>query len=450
VIPQTPAESSLAVKALAPSMERIELPALFARSWPAQTPFTPKRQRALVDLSQRILRDVILRNDPASVVLGYWLRRANIGRLAREFCDRVDRSPEVVHVPTGRVFHVAPANVDTVFLYSWAVAYLCGNANIVRVTGQQSPVLARLLALVAEQMETDDELRAANVFLTYAHDDKISGDISKWCTHRVLWGGDETVSYFRSLPLSPHASERAFSSKYSYAVVSASSYRTASDETVASLAQGFFNDVFTFNQMGCSSPHLVIWIGSEPDFEAVVPRFNATLREEIARRNYRGAASNATHRLRHAFDLACEAEVDFNPSEREFLAITLREPARLRKRICGAGLFTHVRANGLAEVVALVEPHDQTITHFGFSSEELCEFARLAGNGGIDRLVPFGEALSFDVIWDGYDLIGDCLRHVLVRSTHPGAQKHSMRSQPGAHSTIPCGDSRATFVATIE
>jgi len=58
---------------------------------------------------------------------------------------------------------------------------------------------------------------------------------------------------------------------------------------------------------------------------------------------------------------------------------------------------------------------DQTVTHFGFSRAELRELAQKAGARGVDRLVPIGEALAFDTTWDGYDLIGDFLRHVTVR-----------------------------------
>ena len=34
--------------------------------------------------------------------------------------------------------------------------------------------------------------------------------------------------------------------------------------------------------------------------------------------------------------------------------------------------------------------------------------------------VPVGEALAFDTTWDGYDLIGDFLRRVTVRSAGSG------------------------------
>lgn len=65
-------------------------------------------------------------------------------------------------------------------------------------------------------------------------------------------------------------------------------------------------------------------------------------------------------------------------------------------------------------------PNDQTITHFGFSPAELRALAQRAGARGVDRLVPVGEALAFDATWDGYDLIGDFLRRVTVRTSAQG------------------------------
>ncbi|HET9516299.1 MAG TPA: gamma-glutamyl phosphate reductase, partial [Actinoplanes sp.] len=38
---------------------------------------------------------------------------------------------------------------------------------------------------------------------------------------------------------------------------------------------------------------------------------------------------------------------------------------------------------------------------------------RLAGRG-IDRVVPFGSALSFAAVWDGYDLLSEFSRITTV------------------------------------
>jgi len=385
-------------------------------------PFSTSRRQTLAQLSRFILHDAALRADAASVALGYWLRRANVDSLAERFDRRQEAAPDTVFVPVGRVFHVAPGNVDTVFVYSWALSYLCGNQNVVRVSSQQNEVLTRLLSVLSQLMRDDAELAASNRFCTYEHNQLISETLSLWSTHRVLWGGDETVTQLRALPLSPHASERTFGSKFSYCVISTAAYLAASEDIVDRLAAGFFNDIFWFDQMACSSPHLLIWIGPVERMDPALDRFHWALAKEIERRRYRGAPSSAIHRLNFIFDLACEADLRTDWHHKEFLAVRLPDGAVWRKEICGAGLFTHVRADHLSQLAERGGQGDQTVTHFGFSRVELRELARRAGAKGVDRFVPVGEALAFDAIWDGYDLIGDFLRHVTVRASNDGTK----------------------------
>jgi hypothetical protein len=410
---------ALQVRLLAPALGPQPLaPQLASLAEPGE-PFSTGRRQTLAQISRAVLQDAGLRADAASVALGYWLRRANVDRLAYEFERRREAAPDTVFVPTGRVFHVAPGNVDTVFVYSWALSYLCGNQNVVRVSGQPSAVLDRLLAVLSSLMQDDAELSGGNRFLTYEHDQALSEALSRWATHRVLWGGDDTVALFRAMPLSPHASERSFGSKFSYSVLGTAAYVAASEAAVERLAGGFFNDIFWFEQMACSSPHLLIWVGPPEQMDAALDRFHCALAQEIGRRGYRGASSSALHRLNFVFDLACETDLRASLGHAEFLAVRLPEGAVWRKEICGAGLFTHVRADRLEQVAEFGAPSDQTITHFGFSPAELRALAQRAGARGVARLVPVGEALAFDATWDGYDLIGDFLRRVTVRT---GAQ----------------------------
>jgi hypothetical protein len=409
-------ENELQVRLLAPSADFQTIRSALSMTGTPGEPFSSSRRRTLAQLSRIILRDPELRADAASVALGYWLRPANIACLAETFERRKEAERDVVFVPVGRVFHVAPGNVDTMFVYSWALSYLCGNLNVVRVSGNASNVLLRLLSLFSLQMTEDPELAEGNRFLTYEHNQDITEQLSHWSTHRVLWGGDDTVNLLRPLPLSPHASERTFGSKFSYSMISTPAYLGASVETVDRLAAGFFNDIFWFDQMACSSTHLVVWVGPAEDLDAALERFHLALAREINRRGYRGAPSSAVLRLNFLFDLACEADLKADLRQKEFLPIRVDNVAALRKRICGAGLFTHARVDTLSQVADLGEQRDQTITHFGFSPVELYELARKAGSKGVDRLVPVGEALSFEATWDGYDLIGDFLRRVIVRA----------------------------------
>ncbi|MGE3707511.1 MAG: acyl-CoA reductase, partial [Vicinamibacterales bacterium] len=182
-------------------------------------PFAAARIDTVARLSSGILRDPTLRQDPASVAAAYWMRKATVTRLKERYVARCASEPGVVRVPVGRVFHVAPSNVDTLFVYSWVLSFLCGNANLVRVSQQQTPVVTALLRVFGELAQQDAELRETNRFVTYEHDAAVTAALSAWCSHRIIWGGDSTVDALRPLALSPHASERLFGSKFSYAVI---------------------------------------------------------------------------------------------------------------------------------------------------------------------------------------------------------------------------------------
>jgi hypothetical protein len=74
------------------------------------------------------------------------------------------------------------------------------------------------------------------------------------------------------------------------------------------------------------------------------------------------------------------------------------------RRWIGAGAFPFAQVDSLLELVPAMNRQDQTFTHFGFTRDELREFALALGGRGVDRIVPFGSALTFGSLWDGYDL----------------------------------------------
>jgi hypothetical protein len=378
-------------------------------------PFAESRINSLAKLSQRLLTDPLLRNDPASVSVAYWLRRAQLLQLAEEHGRRAATEPEILRVPVGRVLHLAPANVDTLFIYSWAIAYLCGNASVVRLSQDSSTVVHALLRVIGALAAEDDELHGANRFVTYGHEDAITTALSSWCAHRVIWGGDEAVAAIRRLPLPPHASERVFGSKYSFAVIDAGRYLAAPGDERARVASGFFNDLFWFDQMACSSPHVVFWLGGVDAAESAADQFEHALQTEVTRRRFEPTVPSAVHRRTHAFGLAISTDVRVVLEHPGFVGVHLRDRSALDKEICGGGLFQHVPVESVADVLAFVDEGDQTLTHWGLEPETLRQMALGAGARGLDRLVPIGQALAFDVVWDGFNLIDDMLRRVRVR-----------------------------------
>jgi Acyl-CoA reductase (LuxC). len=137
------------MRVLAPADDALDLEAFLDPRRPAGAePFSAARMETLARLSSAVLADPVLRQDPASVAVAYWLRRSQVSRLAQQYAHRVAEEPDIVRVPVGRVLHMAPGNVDTLFIYSWTIAYLCGNVSVVRLSQDTGIVVQALLRAI--------------------------------------------------------------------------------------------------------------------------------------------------------------------------------------------------------------------------------------------------------------------------------------------------------------
>jgi hypothetical protein len=91
-------------------------------------------------------------------------------------------------------------------------------------------------------------------------------------------------------------------------------------------------------------------------------------------------------------------------------SVQLTGVGAVRRHWLGAGTICHLTVGSLAELAAGVERRDQTLAQFGFTAEELDGFVTAVAGRGIDRIVPFGSALTFAGVWDGYDLLREFTR----------------------------------------
>lgn len=376
-------------------------------------PFNEKRRDAVSKLSELILSNSILRSDKASVALAFWMRKSQIEKLKKYFLDLSDREKEVVFTPVGNVFHIAPSNVDTIFVYSWVLSFLCGNSNVVRVSEEKNQIVSELIKCINEVMSADNQFCNVNRIITYSHNNKITEEISKWCNHRVIWGGDETIKLIRPLFLDSNASERVFGSKFSYSIISSQTILMASDDEMKKFASALFNDIFLFDQMACSSPGLVFFVGKD-DIVKTVNKFNSFLQQEIEGRKYKIDVSLAVKRINYAFEESVKSDIKVNLEKPGFVTIQNNQLKDIKREICGGGLFSYLSVEDLNKVIEFASKKDQTVTYFGFKKDELKEFTLKMGIKGVCRIVPVGEALSFDINWDGYNLINDFVKRVVL------------------------------------
>ena len=271
-------------------------------------PFGAEAIEFCTELSGELLRPASGVGQAQLVSLGYWLRPAAIARM-RESFERA--AGTAVMVPRGLAFHVTPANVDTMFAYSWLLSLLVGNANVVRISSQETVLASRLLEAIASVLNRPAfaGLLRNNRIIRTGHDDRVAGGLSSIADVRVVWGGDDTVDYFRRFPLPKRGRDLTFPNRHSLALIDAAAVRSSSEEELAALADRFYNDAYWFDQAACSSPRLIVW-QAEPGDDArdARDRFQAALSDAILRRNYEVETGLAITKLVFAFRRAAANE----------------------------------------------------------------------------------------------------------------------------------------------
>jgi acyl-CoA reductase LuxC len=354
---------------------------------------------------------------PAVVSLGYWLRPASLSRM-RDSLASAER-PGVIIVPRGRVFHITPANVDTMFAYSWVLAMLAGNVNIVRLSSHRTEIGQRVLDAVAVTLADEHfrALRERNRLVTTSHDDRVSEALSAIADVRVIWGGDLTVEHFRRFPMPPRGRDVTFPNRHSFALIDSAAVATAPDSEVARLADRFFNDAYWFDQGACSSPRLVVWRASDAATNRVArQRLRAALADAIEARGYETETGMAIAKMVFAYRRAAVIEgLGYDRVSNETTWLELPSLTSYSREHCGGGLFFDYLSNDIAEDLGrLVGAADQTVACFGIDRDTAVDLARKLNGRGIDRWVAIGQALEFDAIWDGYDLLQEYVKRVVI------------------------------------
>ncbi|MCB2231684.1 acyl-CoA reductase [bacterium] len=364
-------------------------------------------------LSGRILKDPSFKHYPEVMAMAFWMRRANIVKLREEFeAKRADRT----WLGRGVVFHIAPANVDTIFIYSWFLSMLVGNINVVRVSSQADEQLDVLLGAINEVVADDahEDIRTRFMIVQYEHDDEITGHFSSKCHTRVIWGGDETIRRIRAIPIRPSATELVFADKFSFGLIDARSF--LDHDKKDRLLEHFYNDAYWFSQNACSSPRMVVWIGEESIVNEARSEFWKILEglADTKRLGFAPAVSMNKLIAECSVAIAAKEPVVIEKHRTSLVNRVLLSSADdiNRELQCGGGLFYELRIDDLKELADIVQEKDQTIVSFGTNREALAEFVRTRCPIGVSRIVPFGEALTFSAVWDGYDLLREFCREI--------------------------------------
>ncbi|WP_432832535.1 acyl-CoA reductase [Dactylosporangium sp. CA-092794] len=367
----------------------------------------------LAEFSRRLLRPDLARRHPELGSLGFFLRK---GELTRAVARLGDGAAGRRRAPRGLVLHFPPANVDTIFVYSWALSALAGNHNIVRISQRSAGAAEAVLEALNNALAgADPAVAQTQRMVTYPRDDDLTAALTAACDLRVLWGGDESVTALRRHPLRPLARELAFPDRSSFAAISVEGWRAASPHQRRTAVAGLANDLFWFDQAACSSPRTLCWVGDPDAVRAARAEFTGLLAQEVAARGQTVDPAMAMEKYVATYGLAATGAATRVTFAGTALAeVDLAGVAELQRGWLGAGTVCHVTVPSLAELAVAIRRKDQTLSHFGFAQADLDDFVTALAGRGLDRIVPFGQALTFAGVWDGLDLLHEFTRIITI------------------------------------
>ncbi|XOV79319.1 MAG: acyl-CoA reductase [Aestuariibacter sp.] len=368
-------------------------------------PFSDEVMVFLRDLSEAFLKE---RDFPELVALGFWLRVGNLNTIKSTIFNSEEKQTLVK--PLGLVAHFTPANVDTMFIYSWVCSLLMGNQNIVRLSRQNTDLKNRILSEINRlyAMPQYHCLAANNVFITYEHDQQINAAICASADARVLWGGDSSVNAIRDFPCKPNCRDIAFADRYSVALINGDTLN--SGPSLKQAIDAMVRDLLPYEQQACSSPKAVFWLGKGEAKEAFFQGINDALQ----------TLPNAPGRRNEMLVMEQMACINDDIKDVRHLShLSLLQVAWLSESLLeyhpGQRCLYLVDIDCLDDLFSSIGERCQTLSYLGVEHETLLNVLSQPSITSIDRCVKVGQALDFDVLWDGYDCLSQLSRKVTIR-----------------------------------
>jgi hypothetical protein len=369
-------------------------------------------------LSKSILSNKSINSLPEIAALGFWLRKANLLKLKQEneylFGNGIYNTS-----PLGKVFHICPANVDTMFIYSLTVSVLMGNKNLLRVSSRMDAPHVSMLFEIINNTIAQEKYNVFNDYIniiSYPHSDIISTSISENVNARVIWGGDQTIKTFKGLKAAPRTKDIVFADRVSMLCIDCKVYNHLQNDDLKVVLRNFYNDAYTFDQMGCSSPQTIYFMGSKKDYDTCIIKFQKETAEYLNTHYKNDIASLASLKLNRMVDDAIDNILISQTGDNYLKLIELNsETDESKLHGCGGGYFYIKHIVSAKELCSLHHPKVQTVCYFGLSNDDLQILIDLSNGEGVDRIVPLGQALNFNYIWDGYNLFDELSKKVFIK-----------------------------------
>jgi hypothetical protein len=369
-----------------------------------EEPFSEKAISFLNTLAIHLKNDPRANNFPEILTFAFFCRKANLLHLAKTYYPEKNR-----RIGRGVVFHITPSNMPMNFAYSLVSGILSGNLNIVRLPSKQFKqidIICDSIKSISKQLEFRSYTKRI-LIVRYDKEGAATAYFSARCDARMIWGGDQTVQQIKKNAIPDRSIDITFADKYSICIINADTY--IHESYPERLAQLFFNDTFLFDQNACTSPHLIVWLGSNDNVLNSKKIFWNNL-YDLTKKRYKLQPHAAIDKLVSFYEQVIHLNNMRLTAMPDNLIwrIELNELTKeIEKFRCNCGYFVEYTASSLLDLSVIISKKHQTIACYGVENKDWNEFNLRNNLNVIDRLKPIGKTSEFSLTWDGFNLIDE-------------------------------------------
>ena len=364
----------------------------------------------IILLLNKISKEIFNNNEykkfPDLISFGFWCRANNIRTIINNYSFFKNR------MGRGTVLHITPSNVPTNFAYSMVFGLLSGNNNIIRLPSKnflQVKILCDILKKLSKKKIYKKSFNRL-LLIKYENSDLISSELSKNVEARIIWGGDNTVNKFKTFKTKPRCIDLAFANRYSISLIDSNRLAQLNSKDLAILAKKFYNDTYTMDQFGCSSPNSVFWLGKN---NIAKKKFWFVL-GKIVNKEYDLDLSGANKKISNLMNYTLGKNKKIKANMQNFNLITLKSKELNFDNFenVNFGTFLEFNLKDINHLKKYTSEKLQTITYYGTDFKSIKNFIIKNRIKGIDRIVPIGRAFDLTPEWDGIDIISTLSRTI--------------------------------------
>lgn len=375
----------------------------------------------LHNLGKKIIADQSINSLQGMSYLAMWLRRENLKNVCSlnylngDFLGKFNKTStglEICAQPRGIVCHWIAGNMPTLTFFSLVQAILSKNGSIVKVPDHNKDLILAILKNLS-QVQGGQAILSSLAIVSFDHNNlEESADFSLAADVKIFWGGPQALKAVTALPQKEHCEMISFGPKYSFGVFDREFIESQDFEQAI---KNCVTDIAVFNQMACSSPHVLFFEKSKYKIEGIaflIEKFFKALPEKFLSQNTPESTSSNIINIRAIYLM--EEEKNILKSEGLDWTILVNKEACLEEPVQGKVIFIK-EINGIGQTLDFITRKIQAMIVCVKDPEKRRDFAQRAAFMGVDRIVMPGKIHDFNLPWDGILVLNRLVRWVNLK-----------------------------------